>query len=89
MPALKPRAKGARPHAAPLPSASTVNVLSPPAGAVPDHGTSELVDFASPHFSGVARTECGPSLNLSLKSVNGSCGPSSKVVVSWPVADRA
>ena len=52
------------------------------AGAVPLHGSNDVVVVNVPHVSGVAKAPRGPPKNVSLKSLNGSCGLLVKVVVS-------
>src|SRR4051794_9328571 len=69
-------------QAPPLPSASTGNVLVGLFAAVPEYGVSALVVVAAPQASGLASAACGPPLNFSVKSLNGTCGVSAKVVVS-------
>ena len=50
------------------------------------HGVKSAVDAYTPHAAGVASAAWAPPLNDSLKSVNGSSGVPSNVVVNWPVA---
>jgi hypothetical protein len=52
---------------------------------LPEYGVIELVAAAVPHASGLASVALGPPFRLSTKSVNGTCGVSANVVVSWPV----
>ena len=49
------------------------------------HGVKSAFVVYVPHAVGVASAACAPPLKDSLKSVNGSCGVFSNVVVSWPV----
>src|SRR3954451_3567226 len=91
LPAEKPSWNGVGGHEPPLPSRSTVK-LDPGVAAgrvygfeMPAYGVIELVVGAAPHASGVASVAFGPGLRFRTKSLNGTCGVSAKVVVSWPV----
>ncbi len=72
-------------QAPPAPSASTVNTLVGVAGALPEYGVRRLVVVAGPHAIGLASSAVAPPLNVSRKSLNGTCGLLANVVVSCPV----
>src|SRR3954447_11186909 len=86
LPAVKPSANGVAGHAPPAPSTSTVKLVPGVASALPEYGVILLVVAAVPQASGFASVAAGPPFSLSLNSVNGTCGVSAKVVLSWPVA---
>ena len=54
-------------------------------GEPPDHGVSTAEEAWVPQVTGVASTADGPPKKFSLKSLNGNCGVSSKVVTRRPV----
>ena len=77
-------------QAPPEPLLSTVNgaleiVLVSGFVAVDDHGVRLAVALAAPQLSGLANGARLPPLKLNFSELKGSCGFSSKVVVSWPV----
>src|SRR6185436_6757593 len=77
-------------HAAPLPSNEVVkDALGVAFGGVASvsraYGVRSAVVVCTPQLCGVTRTERSPPWNVRLKSVNGSCGRSRKVVVTCPL----
>src|SRR5262249_30986911 len=73
----------------PAPSQSTAKdedgVASGVSPGPADHGVKSLLVVAGPHVRGLASGALGPFWTVSFRSLNGSCGLSRKLVVSWPV----
>ena len=55
------------------------------AGGLPDQGVICALVVFGPQVGGLLRTARAPPSKLSVKELNGTCGVSAKVVVSWPV----
>ena len=92
-PATKPGAKG---------RSAIVFAQSPPPGALataklslgcaaglPDHGVIVVVAWLGPQVGGLVSTARAPPSKERSKEVNGTCGVSANVVVSWPVCGSA
>src|SRR5260221_3224335 len=73
------------------PPGALVNVKPSPgiAGRFPDQGVITVTVSLGPQVGGLLRTARGPPLRVNLNEVNGTCGVSAKVVVSWPVIGLA
>ncbi len=88
VPALKSGANWGPGHGAPRPSWLMVKSLEVSTTAPLQAVNCALVVYV-PQVGGFSSGARGPSLNARCKFENGSCGLSSNVEVSWPVAGSA
>jgi hypothetical protein len=76
-------------HLPPVGLLLRVKLLLRVTGGLPDHGVITALALLGPQVGGLLSTARAPPLKVRSKEVNGTCGVSAIVVLSWPVTGSA